>query len=110
LNKMQELLIINIKEARKKLDFSQMKLSIKCNISSSYIGEIESGRKFPSSETLLKISSALGLKPYQLFLDKNDKETFDKLLVLSSLFKELKEKLNDTLEDIIMKYLSETKK
>jgi transcriptional regulator with XRE-family HTH domain len=64
--------IRNLKEFRKKEGFSQMKLADYCNISHGYIGEIESGRKFPSTEMIEKISHALRIEPYQLFKNSHD--------------------------------------
>jgi len=48
-----------------------MKLAEYCHISLGYIGEIESGRKFPSTELIEKISHVLRIEPYLLF--KNPK-------------------------------------
>ena len=64
--------IRNLKEFRKKEGLSQMKLADLCNISSGYIGEIESGRKFPSMEMIEKISNVLRIEPYQLFKNSID--------------------------------------
>ena len=44
-----------------------MRLAVNCNISPGYIGEIESGRKFPSPEMIEKIASVLRLEPYLFF-------------------------------------------
>ena len=49
-----------------------MKLADYCNISPGYIGEIESGRKFPSSELIEKIANALRIEPYILFKNPKD--------------------------------------
>ena len=48
-----------------------MKLADYCNISPGYIGEIESGRKFPSAEMIEKIADVLRIEPYRFF--KNTK-------------------------------------
>ena len=49
-----------------------MKLADYCNISPGYIGEIESGRKFPSAEMIEKIAFVLRVEPYRFFKDPND--------------------------------------
>ena len=67
MNHLQELLLINMKAARKRLHISQARLAELVGVSTSFIGEIEIGRKFPSSGVLLRISQCLGLRPYQLF-------------------------------------------
>ena len=106
MNKIQKLLIQNIKNARSKLGYSQLKFAEKCNISPGFVGEIESGKKFPSSNTLLKISEALGLEPYQLFTDVNKKENYEQFDLVTKLYNELKENINKEIERTIKKYLS----
>ncbi len=101
----QTLLATNMKNARKRLGYSQMKLAELCNVSTSYIGEIEISRKYPSAETLQKIADALGLKPYQLFLDEEAWMIFDKRESILSLYDELREKINADLEDTVKKHL-----
>jgi len=49
-----------------------MRLADYCNISLGYIGEIESGRKFPSTEMIEKIADVLRIEPYMFF--KSPKE------------------------------------
>lgn len=43
-----------------------------CETSTSYIGEIEIGKKFPSIEMIQKISAVLQIAPYQLFMTESD--------------------------------------
>ena len=69
---LKQIFIKNLKEFRKKEGLSQMKLADYCNISPGYIGEIESGRKFPSTEMIEKIAVILRTEPYLFF--KNPKE------------------------------------
>ena len=106
MTEIQESLSRNMKEARKMHGLSQMKLAEACSVSTSYIGEIEIGRKFPSASTLQKIADALHLRPYQLFLDKGDGKEFDRVDVVKRLYEELKDKINKDLEQIISGYLS----
>jgi len=69
---LRELFIQNLKLYRKMRGISQMKLAELCDSSAGYIGQIEIGNKFPSIEMIDKISCALGIKPYLLFLDGHD--------------------------------------
>jgi len=71
MEKVQELLIINIKKARSRSGFSQMKLAEIARLSPGFIGDIESGKKFPSAKSLQQILDALDLEPYEAFLDTN---------------------------------------
>jgi len=107
MNKVQELLVLNMKNARQRFGYSQMKLAEVCNLSTSFIAEIESGKKFPSSSSILKISEALGLKPYQLFLEKEEGSAVDKYKTLTELYKELKSVINGDLERTVKKYMSQ---
>ena len=68
---LKQIFIQNLKELRKKEGLSQIKLAEYCNVSLGYIGEIESGRKFPSIELIEKISNVLRVEPYLFF--KNPK-------------------------------------
>ncbi len=64
--------ITNLKRCRKELDISQMRLAELCETSTSYIGEIEIAKKFPSIEMIEKIANALRIRPFQLFQDDSD--------------------------------------
>ena len=64
--------IKNLKTHRSKLKISQMKLAELCETSTSYIGEIEIGKKFPSIEMIQKIASAVQVAPYKLFMTESD--------------------------------------
>ena len=67
---LREIFISNMKRYRKDKGISQMSLAELCNTSTSYIGEIEIGRKFPSVEMIQKIAAALNIQPFQLFIQE----------------------------------------
>jgi len=46
-----------------------MTLAEMCSTSTSYIGQIEIGNRFPSLELIEKIAFALEIKPYTLFYE-----------------------------------------
>ncbi len=56
----------NIKFYRKKVNFTQLKLSIVTEISKDYISEIERGKTLPSLKRLEIIANALKIEPYKL--------------------------------------------
>ena len=89
MTEIQRILLTNIKKYRSRRKYTQMKLAELCDVSPSYIGEIEIGRKYPSVKTLEKIVKALDVKPYKLFLDENDIDDFDQ----DGLLDDLKEKI-----------------
>lgn len=64
--------IDNVKKYRKQNKLSQMALAERCETSTSYIGEIEIGKKFPSVEMIQKIALALNVQPYRLFMEEKD--------------------------------------
>lgn len=70
---LKQIFINNLKEFRKKEGLSQMKLADYCNTSAGYIGEIETGRKFPSTEMIEKIAEILKVEPYHFFKDRTGK-------------------------------------
>ena len=73
---LQEIIKKNVIKHRKISRLTQKELAEKAGISTTYIGEIESCRKYPSIKTLVKISKALEVEPYMLLIDpelhKND--------------------------------------
>ncbi len=77
---LRSVFIANIKKYRKNLNLSQMNLADKVGTSTSYIGEIEIGKKFPSIEMIQKIADALNISPFKLFMSEDDlyKKQFSK--------------------------------
>ncbi|MDR1837909.1 MAG: helix-turn-helix domain-containing protein [Treponema sp.] len=63
----QELFIVNLKAYRKLHRISQMQLANLCNSSTGYIGEIESGKRFPSVNMIERIAGAFGIESWHLF-------------------------------------------
>lgn len=94
--KLLKVVSLNMKNARKSLGISQMKLANLCELSQSYIGEVESTKKYPSLKTLSVIAKKLNINAYELLLDKETKETFDKDYLITNIKNELKVKLDET--------------
>ena len=67
---LKEVFIKNLKKYRKKEGLSQMKLAELCNTGTSYIGDIEIGRRFPSLELIEKFALVLRIEPYFFFKDE----------------------------------------
>ena len=63
----QDLFILNLKTHRKLRKISQMRLADLCDSSSGYIGEIESGKRFPSVAMIERIAAALEIESWHLF-------------------------------------------
>jgi transcriptional regulator with XRE-family HTH domain len=69
---LKQIFIRNLKEFRKKEGLSQMKLAEYCNTATSYIGDIEIGRRFPSMEMIEKIAAILRIEPYHFFKNRTE--------------------------------------
>jgi len=70
-------IIGRIKEIRIKNGVSQMELSLKSNLSQSFIANLEKGKKQPSVLTLIRIAEALNVNPQNFFpepINPNTKE------------------------------------
>ncbi len=95
---LRETFIANLKKYRKKNKLSQMNLAELCNTSTSYIGEIETGKKFPSVEMIEKISRNLEIEPSKLFettmLTKENQNYIEKSEIIKKL-NLLIEEIND---------------
>jgi transcriptional regulator with XRE-family HTH domain len=60
-------IIDKIKSIRLKKGISQMELSLRSNLSQSFIVNIEKGKKQPSVLTLIRIAEALEVNPQDFF-------------------------------------------
>ena len=60
-------IIEKIKLIRIKKGISQMELSLRSNLSQSFIANVEKGKKQPSVLTLIKIADALEVSPQDFF-------------------------------------------
>jgi transcriptional regulator with XRE-family HTH domain len=69
---LKQVFIQNLKEFRKKEGLSQMKLAEYCNTAPSYIGQIETGVRFPSLELVEKMAEILRIEPYHFFKNKTE--------------------------------------
>ncbi len=56
----------NIKKYRNAAGMRQLDLSVQINVIENHIYMLESGKRTPSIETILKIANALNIEPYKL--------------------------------------------
>ena len=68
------LLARNLKKYRQILGLSQAALAEKINSSTTFIGNIEIGKRFPSSKNLDLLVKALAVKPADLFAEGDEPE------------------------------------
>ena len=84
-----------------------MTLAEMCGTSTSYIGQIEIGNRFPSIEMIEKIAEALNAEPYLLFVDGLEAETIKKPLpaksdiISSSVKNKLVKSLNAAIKKVV---------
>ena len=71
MNELQALLSKNLKTLRAYRNLTLDGLAEAAGISKNYVAEIEIGRQYPSSTVYLKLSRALGVKPYQLLFESS---------------------------------------
>jgi transcriptional regulator with XRE-family HTH domain len=107
MDRVQKALIENMKRFRKALGYSQMRMAELCDLSTSFIAEIETGKKFPSSGSIERIATALALRPYQLFLDGDERQKKDTPQAIGKASRELKAKLGKLIDETAMKLISE---
>ena len=62
---------------------SQITLANELDLAPNFISDIECGKKWVSPETLVKLSSALHVEPYQLFLQQQDVLPDDRAVFLA---------------------------
>jgi len=70
--KQLQYVIGKIKEIRKQKSLSQLELSLKSNLSLSFLASVENGKKQPSVLTLLRIAKALNVNPQDFFPHAQD--------------------------------------
>ena len=82
-------------------------LAEKCDTSTSYIGQIEIGNRFPSLELIEKIAKVLKIKPHLLFYIESDNDTNEQALrkKKETISEIKKEELTNRLTDAIRKII-----
>ena len=100
---LRDVFVQNLRKYRKYREISQMTLAELCGTSTSYIGQIEIGNRFPSMELIEKIANALQIRPHLLFFIKSDEDTPEQLLQIKTdlMTEAAKEELIKRLTDAI---------
>ena len=68
----RQLLSWNIKRLRNRLGLSQLNLALELEISTTFLSDIETGKKWVSAHTLSQIAKALKVEVYELFKPKQN--------------------------------------
>jgi transcriptional regulator with XRE-family HTH domain len=104
MTQIQAIFIKNLKKIRTESGLSQILFSEKIGVSAGFVAELETGNRAPSIQTIQQIADAFKLKPYQLFLDEDDIEDFNKSDLIRSIKKEMKNQFPEFLDKVIKKY------
>jgi transcriptional regulator with XRE-family HTH domain len=93
----KDLLATNLKKYRHALGLSQERFAEKLGMGHSMLAAIETQDKFPSSKSLYKISQALNVEVFELFVPENEEQTKD-LSDVGDLREQLKEDLSELID------------
>ena len=99
---LQQVFMVNMKNRRKQIGFTQEKLAEICNTDPCYIRQIENGRRFPSLTYIERIAAALNIAPYLLFYNETGTENEG----FAALQKEQKQKIKTMLIENISRICS----
>jgi transcriptional regulator with XRE-family HTH domain len=99
---------MNMKKYRKQAGVTQEKLAELCNTDPAYIGQIETGRRFPSIIYIEKIASALCIAPHLLFYDEcNDNKGMGpekKQTIKNALTESVSRSISAVLDELLVDY------
>lgn len=93
----------NIKRLREKKKLTQAKLAEEIGIAEKYLSTLETCDKWGSLDTLLALSNALGVAPYELLLPQNQAVSYDsrRTKQLMTRFRANLNELVDTVEEFL---------
>ena len=97
---LQDVFISNLKRFRKEQHITQEKLAELCATATSYIGQIETKKRFPSLTFIEKIASAINTQPYLLFKPISNSE----INISQNIQKEIIETISNDISEILQKY------
>lgn len=99
----RQILAHNIKHLRETRDISQEELAFAAGISIPFLSDIERGNKWPSPETVAKLSTALKIEVFELFCPELMKDK-DNSIFISKLVKEISISQNTALKNLCKQY------
>jgi len=101
----QRIISGNIKRLRTLQNFSQLDLAVNTGLTHNFINDIENCKKGISARSLAKLSNALNVEPYQLFLPEGIHNN-DMMIYV----KDFNDSLQKVVSDLTYKYLYKDKK
>ena len=104
----------NIKAERTRRGLSQLKFAEKADLSVGYVCDLESGRRWGTPETFVKLAEALEIEPFQLLLDYAEVQSAEirrnqaAFANLESMLREnITKAVNKTIKETLTVFLSE---
>ena len=95
----------NIKKYRILNNMTQTELAIEADLSVGFLCDLESGKKWGTLETMSKLATALHIKPYQLLMPEENKNTETNINEdLHQLSQNLKQSIDNQINTILAKY------
>jgi len=101
---LRRVLSANIKHFRGLRSWSQVKLAEKIGISTNFLADIETGKSWVSSATLVKLANCFKIDVYELFIPENISNNETKRAI-KSLIGDISVKIEHSLSQISKKYL-----
>jgi transcriptional regulator with XRE-family HTH domain len=98
----QVLFALNLSRLRKEAGLTQISLAKKTGLTHNFINDIENQKKWVSSETIEKISEALGVEPMHLFVNNDLWENAAEIKCMAMLHR-LHKKVNSLFEECLTK-------
>jgi len=103
-SELRRVLSSNIKHCRGLRGWSQVKLAEKIEISTNFLADIETGKSWVSSSTLIKLANCFEIEVYELFKPESAPSDVVKEAV-KSLINDISVTFGCSLEQISRKYL-----
>ncbi len=101
---LQDIFISNLKTFRKERHITQEKLAELCKTDTSYIGQIETKKRFPSLSFVEKIAASLKIEPYRLYMSPETKDISVSAEELKSIESEILRTLKTDIKKIVKKH------
>jgi transcriptional regulator with XRE-family HTH domain len=102
---LRRLLSFNIKNLRHLRDWSQAKLAEKIDVSVNFLADIETGKSWVSSFTLVKLANVFEIDVFELFRPEKQTGNETKELI-ARVVHDISAGLNHSLDKITGRYLS----
>lgn len=101
---LQDIFISNLKRFRREQRITQEKLAELCKTDTSYIGQIETKKRFPSLSFVEKIAAALKIEPYRLYMPQDSKNGSVSAEELRLIEEEILRTLQSDIKKIVRKH------